>query len=412
MEKHRIAILGAGMLGTCLALEMAQQGAHVDVYDRESQGLTQAGSRNEGKIHLGFVYGADSSFKTTKKMIDGGMLFLPLLRRWVGPAIDSIRASSPFYYAIAENSILSPKDFEMHCQKIEAELSRHRPSDYPGQLIPAVKKIEDKEYLRQFNPQKIQAAYRTCEKAIDIHALAKVLRNKVASTPQISFFPNSTIVQVEQRPGQLQLQFITNSERRKKLYDIVINALWEGRMEIDQQMGLWDPPPWCYRLKHAIFLSCPSPLAIPSTTIIQGPYGDLVNFGQGDYYLSWYPKCMQGFAKNTIIPPNWNRNLSQNEAKQLTSEVIQSLSEFIPAVGSIREENMRNLRVLGGIIYARGETDVEDPKSGLHTRHEPAIKSNQNYYSINPGKYSLCPAFAYQAATEICPELYLQASPI
>ena len=51
-----VAVLGAGMLGTCLALELAQKGVSVDLYDREDACLTQAGARNEGKIHLGFVY--------------------------------------------------------------------------------------------------------------------------------------------------------------------------------------------------------------------------------------------------------------------------------------------------------------------------------------------------------------------
>lgn len=407
MKEQRIAILGAGMLGTCLALEMAHRGACVDLYDREAHCLTQAGLRNEGKIHLGFVYGADSSYKTTKKMIDGAMLFLPLLRRWIGPKLDSIGISFPFFYAVAENSILSPQEFEMHCQKIELELSQHSLFDYPGQLLPRLEKLEDSEYRGRFNPRKIRAAYRTCEKAVDTRAIAKLLRTQIARTPSITFFPFSTIEEVDQQMDRWRLKYAIGSQKEEKSYDVIMNALWEGRIEIDKQVGLYDPPPWCYRLKHAIFLTCSQSFPIPSTTIIQGPYGDLVNFGQGRYYLSWYPKCMQGFVKNTMAPPCWNRNLSQEESKRLTSEAIHALSEYIPSVGEIKEENIRDLSVLGGIIYARGETDVEDPSSGLHTRHELDIKRTKNYYSINPGKYSLCPAFAYKAATEICSELCL-----
>lgn len=410
MNEQRIAILGAGMLGTCLALEMAYQGIKVDLYDREANCLTQAGMRNEGKIHLAFVYGADFSLKTTEKMIDGAMSFLPLLRRWVGSEINSIGVSRPFFYAVAEDSILSPKQFELHCQKIEVGFYKYNPSDYPGELLPKAKKLSNFECKGKFNLKKIQAVYRTCERAVDIRAIAQILQKKIAHTPNITFFPHSTIEQINQRIDSWQLKYSTFSEPHEKSYDIVINALWDGRMAIDEQAGLHDPPPWCYRLKHAIFLTCTSSLEIPSTTIVQGPYGDLVNFGQGRYYLSWYLKCMQGFVKNTITPPNWNRNLSEQEAKDLAIDSIRALSEYMPQLKKMNEKNIRDLSVLGGIIYARGETDVEDPNSGLHTRYELGIRNNKTYYSINPGKYSLCPAFAYTAAAKICSELCLSTS--
>lgn len=412
MKEPRIAILGAGMLGTCLALEMAHRGVHVDLYDREADCLTQAGMRNEGKIHLGYVYGADFSHKTAEKMMNGALSFVPLLRRWIGPEIHSILVSLPFYYAVAEDSILSPGQFELHCQRVDLGLDKYAPSDYPGELLPKSERLLEKECEGIFNLKKIEAVYRTCERAVDIRAIARLLQTKVAQTPAITFFPNSTIEQIRQQLEGWQLRYTTPSGPREKSYDIVVNALWDGRMAIDQQAGLSDPPPWCYRLKHAIFLTCTNPLEIPSMTIVQGPYGDLVNFGGGRYYLSWYPICMQGFAKNTLAPPNWNRNLPRQEARQLATDAIHALAEYIPRLAGMNEKNIRDLSVLGGIIYAGGETDVEDPGSGLHARHELDIRKNKTYYSINPGKYSLCPAFAYQAASEVCSQYCLSTAPL
>ena len=59
-----VAVLGAGFQGTCVALELAQRGVTVDLYDQNDTCITQAGYRNEGKIHLGFVYTKDSTFAT------------------------------------------------------------------------------------------------------------------------------------------------------------------------------------------------------------------------------------------------------------------------------------------------------------------------------------------------------------
>ena len=51
-----IAVLGAGLQGACIALELARRGHEVDLIDQDVQPLNRASLRNEGKIHLGFVY--------------------------------------------------------------------------------------------------------------------------------------------------------------------------------------------------------------------------------------------------------------------------------------------------------------------------------------------------------------------
>jgi 2-polyprenyl-6-methoxyphenol hydroxylase-like FAD-dependent oxidoreductase len=54
-KEPRIAVLGAGLQGTTIALELARRGCRVDLFDREEQPITRAGFQNEGKLHLGFV---------------------------------------------------------------------------------------------------------------------------------------------------------------------------------------------------------------------------------------------------------------------------------------------------------------------------------------------------------------------
>ena len=397
-----VAILGAGMLGTCLALEMSQRGLKVDLYDREVDCITQAGQRNEGKIHLGFVYGADPSHKTSETMLKGAMEFLPLLRRWIGAELDSVSVSSPFIYAIERDSLLSVQDCEEHFLRLDEKLLDWSPFTYPGGRLSRVEKLSDRECRRHFNPDRILAAYRTPERSIDVRKLAEILRRRVNQSELISFHPCCEIDGVSVVGNQVEIEFQRSGQKQTKDYDVVINALWDGRLALDRQVGLSDEAPWSYRIKHAIFLQCdPYPNA-PSATLIQGPYGDLVHFGQGHYYVSWYPTCMQGFAKNVTHPPQWDRNLPLDIAERMSLEAISKLSVYIPSLSSINRENIQDLSVVGGIIYAHGETDVHDPKSGLHNRYQLNIQSKGGYYSINPGKYSLCPYFAYQTAHQIC----------
>ena len=56
---RRVAILGAGIMGASLAILLARRGCAVTVFDREEAPVACASRWNEGKIHLGYLYGAD-----------------------------------------------------------------------------------------------------------------------------------------------------------------------------------------------------------------------------------------------------------------------------------------------------------------------------------------------------------------
>ena len=61
--------------------------------------MDAASRHNEGKIHLGFVYANDPTFRTAELMFRGAGQFAPLMRRWLGTAFDDIPVSTPFNYA-------------------------------------------------------------------------------------------------------------------------------------------------------------------------------------------------------------------------------------------------------------------------------------------------------------------------
>jgi glycine/D-amino acid oxidase-like deaminating enzyme len=398
----RVAILGAGFLGSCIALELEKRGIRVDLFDREEECITQAGYRNEGKIHLGFVYGADRSFRTADKMVAGGLSFYPLLRSLLGEELDTIPVSAPFIYLIEKTTLLSVNELENYFCCLERKILDRPMIQHPGGVLQRVERLSDRECRGLFPSERILAAYRTPERSVDSRAVALLLRRKLKSSNLITFYPKSELTGVSIQTNGVEIEYTRQGANSKRFYDTVVNALWDGRLALDHQVGLVEKAPWVYRLKHAIFLKTTSETMSPSVTIIQGPYGDVVNFGGGNFYLSWYPICKQGFSANQISPPHWNRNLSQNEAEKLAADTIAYLGEYVPCVKQIGKQGIKQLSVLGGVIYARGQTDVHDPESGLHERDKPAIQSKENYYSIDPGKFTLCPYFANQAARQIC----------
>jgi glycine/D-amino acid oxidase-like deaminating enzyme len=95
-NRLRVAVLGAGGVGACTALELASHGCRVDLYEQDSQPLMRASRINEGKIHRGFLYAHDRSLRDGA--IDGarriGVLGLPLpvdrSRDGAAPPVDAV----------------------------------------------------------------------------------------------------------------------------------------------------------------------------------------------------------------------------------------------------------------------------------------------------------------------------------
>src|SRR5687767_1341421 len=110
----RVAVLGAGLLGSCLALELALRGCRADLIEKNATALAEASANNEGKIHLGYVYAKDESLATARLMIGGALSFEHLMRRWIGGAIDAVPRTSPFYYAVHRDSLVSPEQVKAH----------------------------------------------------------------------------------------------------------------------------------------------------------------------------------------------------------------------------------------------------------------------------------------------------------
>ncbi|WP_129678338.1 FAD-dependent oxidoreductase [Candidatus Chloroploca sp. Khr17] len=97
MHNDRIAVLGAGLQGACVALALARLGYRVNLFERMDDCLTQASLRNEGKIHLGFVYANDTSFQTADLMLRSALSFGPNMEAFLGQKIDwSQFLSNPF----------------------------------------------------------------------------------------------------------------------------------------------------------------------------------------------------------------------------------------------------------------------------------------------------------------------------
>ena len=400
----RVAILGAGIQGSCVALALAERGVEVHLYDRATTCLSGASRYNEGKIHLGFVYAADPTLRTARLMVQGSLAFCQILRRWIGSELDRIPKSRPFYYLVHRSSQLAPTEIQaffgrvhqMHQSACASGLQ-----DYFGTRLcnpPEALNVE----AAGFDEKAVEAVFKTNEIAIDPEYFANVIDRRLHADPLISFMLGVTVRRVE-RDDKFCVHFEDRCGKSSAKYDQVVNALWDGRLQIDATMGINPAKPWLFRYKEYLYLRHGAAHSLPSATVVLGPFGDLVGYANGSAYLSWYPAGRR-IATPSLVPPSFAQVLSTRDANQVKLDILAGLGAVAPAVRPLVDPVLADAELRGGWIYASGETDIDDPSSGLHERYAVGPWSSDGYHTIDTGKFCLAPLFAMQVADRIAPQ--------
>jgi glycine/D-amino acid oxidase-like deaminating enzyme len=400
----QIAVLGAGFQGTCVALELARRGVDVDLYDRNDACITQAGARNEGKIHLGFVYANDASFDTTRLLVQGALKFDAALRRWLECDIADVGVSTPHNYAVHRDSMLSPDAVLAHFARVRdfvRELATARRCSYLGQDARTIA-FEPQELGTIYDPEAIAAVIRTDERSIHVSRLATRLRERVAAEPRITFYPGTHITGATRDNGSIKVSFTHTGTASSTYYRHAVNCLWDGKLSIDQQMQFLPPYRSLYRLKYGINVALKQPdRSVPSTTFVVGPFGDIVQFDDRHLYLSWYPVARIGVS-GALTPPDWPRELEGDDARRMIDATLAAFARLLMPMRGFHRGLFEEAFVAGGIILAAGETDIDDPMSRLHTRNAVGVRSVDGYHSVDTGKYTLAPMYAMEIADRVC----------
>lgn len=410
----RVWVLGAGLQGCAIALELAHRGQEVVLLDQDAVPMNRASLRNEGKIHLGLIYAADFSGDTARRQLQGALTFLPLLRRWLGhEAADALPLSTPFLYLVDRHSVLSPAELDRHYRRLnrlcQVWLDEHPEVDYLGARPRELAWATPPARWPAVNAEQLIAAFETSERAVDTDALAHAVRTAVLSHPRITFLARHRVHSLQRTSGGVDVRGAFEAPDDPAAQTVgfertvaqVVNATWENRLRFDVQMGLPPSPGWLHRLKYRVIVRLPDNQADqPSATMVLGRYGDVVIRPNATAFVSWYPDGLRGWSEDLTPPADWEAACQgltpPDEAQAIASTILRSVQRWYPAL-----RDAQVLTVDAGAIFAYGRQDVDHRDSALHLRTHNGPMGDHRYVSVDTGKLTTAPWYAVMAADRL-----------
>jgi len=398
--RGRIAILGAGIMGASLAVMMARLGYAVALFDKEDEPVACASRWNEGKIHLGYLYGADSSMRTAGHVIPGGLCFGRLVSRLLDLDLRPHTTSVDDVYLVHRQSVVDARTLGGTFRRVDALLrDRADASDYLVDVSRASsRRLSKAELAALSDSADIVAGFRVPERSVNTQIIADRLGQVLRSEPGISLRLGTRIFSATPAEGIDGPWRVTGDAGREEVFDIVVNCLWEGRLAIDRLAGLEPVPGWSHRYRMCLFGRTSRPVDVGSSVIAIGPFGDIKNYDGRNFYVSWYPTGL--IAQSSALTLAQPDDIEASRKQSFIDEVRAAITRLIPDAGRLFEA-AETLDIRGGFVFAQGQGSLSDAGATIHRRDLFGVSRRGNYLSVDTGKYSTAPWLADMLARQL-----------
>ena len=412
-QHRRVAILGAGIQGTLMALMFKKHGFDVTLIDRASDIMDRTSTTGEGRIHMGLEYANDPSMDTATYMIESAMRFAQYTEYLVNDKLDWNQLKSErLICLLPHTSHVTPQQFEEYGNKLgkiyEKILFENPELTYLGERPPKIL-LGETEIPKAVNASYVAAAYESVEVCILSNKLRDIVRQALREQGVAMVF-NRTIQDVkrndeedEKKYGKLRVI----SDLGEHDYDVVVNCLWENRAKIDRQMGLGNnEKDESYRVKANVRLTNLPKLHgnIPSVSVMNGPFGDFVRYGPDDkIYFAWHPMSPTVITHNLAeVEEHFHQHVISDFPPGFEKHIIEGHRNAFEQLFPGFDSSFFNDGIVGtGYVVANGLTDIGDPKSGLHVRKDPPNLVKDGYISVKTQKLTNAPYNAYLLEREL-----------
>ena len=289
-----VAIIGGGLQGALAAIACARRGWDVVVFEGRAAILQGASRNNEGKIHLGFTYGLDSTGETQRLLARYGAAFRSALRELLGASATSFALAQEVTYVAANRLAAFGEATDRHFEMVAGLLNDH------GFGQPAMRRLSAAETQDRFCGP-VSSAHVVSEETIDPEKLCVAVARALSLLPNILVRTGVEIGHVTR--GKAPSIFATDG-LCAGTFDAVVNCAWDGLPALDHRSG-FPSAGYCLRGKAGFIARATGGIPPKPVTFCFGPFGDIVPLGGDMVYLSWYPSCLMGFTTDVANGGRW-----------------------------------------------------------------------------------------------------------
>jgi glycine/D-amino acid oxidase-like deaminating enzyme len=395
-----VAVLGAGIMGSSTALQLARRGIDVTLYDQATVPFAGASRWNEGKIHLGFLYAADPTLRTARAVVEGGLDFKDQVVQLTGMSFEAVTTAVEDIYLVHRDSVISADGVQAY---FEATAAMVAASPSAGRYLVDVsacraRRLTASELEATSAPEVVTAGFGVPERSVNTQVVADAFVEALHAEPRVSFAMEQRVDAVRPDDENRSRWFVHSSAGKDGPFGAVVNALWEGRPAVDASIGHRPDTAPQHRYRVSLFARTRTVVDTPCVVLGVGPFGDVKNYGGRDFYLSWYPLGL--LARAEAIEPPAVSTMTPGARLHLARDVFDALSARLPWVEHIRCV-ADDVRVEGGWVYSQGSGELDDPRSSVHQRSRLGVTKVGTYYSVDTGKYSVAPSLAAGLARSI-----------
>lgn len=405
-RRPTVAVLGAGIMGSSIALDLARSGIDSVLLDAAPAPFAGASRFNEGKIHLGYLYLADPSLGTARKVIPGGLSFRRLLAELLDcPAAALACTGHDDTYLVHRRSVVDADSAFALAECVHALICQHPDADdyFVPLALARPRRLLPRELAERSGSPDIVAGFEVPERSVSTQRLAEIFVQALGACPRVEQRMGRrvrAVRRVEER-GERWLVDTRGADGGREVlgpFDAVVNALWEGMPEVDATVGLRRSPTWTHRYRVSVFARTRAPVGWRSAVIAVGPFGDVKNYDGRNLYLSWYDSGLL-LESHALRPPPPPLPDAQASARIIEEKLLR-LGRLLPALEGLGAQ-LEQVELRGGWVYAAGHGALSDPRSRLHRRDDIGLRTRGSYFSVDTGKYSMAPFIAREVAEAV-----------
>jgi DNA-binding CsgD family transcriptional regulator len=404
-EMYDALVIGLGLDGTCVSLEIAQKNHRILAVSSDKEILDPQNNHLKPyyRLHSGLSYIGDT--QTAKTCLINSMSYA---KKWPDSLLTSPCGNHKPYciYYITSNSLVS-----LDQAKEVVSLLKSTYREYVKQN-PANKVFgEPNEWIQEINPENhalakkinwvnaqgivesitIVAAFKVIEPQIDISKMKNSLSMAMDKQKNIDILFNSHVITIEPSMHDFSYRVQIKNQLTNQITEVKTKAIVNCSRQIpgsrSQLPNFIDEnePHLLTRIKNSLLVELPHSLKnLSSCVFASGPHCAFINLYNGTAILTYEPiiylrdfKNLESIENNENVSSitqliNQTLCLDSQQGKQLAATVIAGCSQYIPA---LQQAQPKKIQLYCVRLYGEKNENYSlySTQSPIHRRREDGI---------------------------------------